>query len=111
LPVLGAIADYSHLKKRMMMLFATIGAATTIGLFFIQGTAYVLGGLLFIIANLAFGASIVFYNAFLPQIASKDQRDRVSSFGWAMGYAGGGLLLLLTAEPYLLPGRRSRCWH
>jgi UMF1 family MFS transporter len=95
LPLLGAIADYSHLKRRMMLLFAAAGALSTIGIFFITGDLYVLGGLLFIVANLAFGASIVFYNAFLPQIASPDQRDRVSSFGWAMGYLGGGLLLLL----------------
>ena len=50
---------------------------------------------MYIIANLAFGAAMVFYNAYLPDIASEDQRDRVSSFGWAMGYLGGGLLLLL----------------
>ena len=72
-----------------------MGALSTIGLFFITGPAFVLGGLLFILANLAFGASIVFYNAFLPDIASEDQRDRVSSGGWAMGYAGDALLLLI----------------
>ena len=71
LPLLGAIADYSRLKRRMMLLFATIGAATTIGMLFITGDLYVLGGLMFILANVAFGASIVFYNAFLPQIARK----------------------------------------
>ena len=71
-----------------------LGAICTIGLFFIQGNLFLLGGLLFILANLAFGASIVFYNAFLPLIASEDQRDRVSSRGWALGYAGDALLLL-----------------
>ncbi len=95
LPVLGAIADYSNLKRRMMLFFAVLGALSTIGLFFVTGPAFVLGGLLFILANLAFGASIVFYNAFLPDIASEDQRDRVSSGGWAMGYAGDALLLLI----------------
>jgi UMF1 family MFS transporter len=95
LPLLGAIADYSRLKRRMMILFATLGALSTLGIFFITGDMYLLGGLLFILANLAFGASIVFYNAFLPQIASPDRRDRVSSYGWAMGYLGGGLLLAL----------------
>jgi UMF1 family MFS transporter len=95
LPILGAIADYSNLKRRMMLFFAVAGAVSTIGLFFISGSLFVLGGLLFIIANLSFGASIVFYNAFLPEIASEDQRDRVSSGGWAMGYAGDALLLLL----------------
>ena len=100
LPILGAIADYSNLKKRMMLFFAVLGALCTIGLFFITGPLYVLGGLLFILANVAFGASIVFYNAFLPQIASEDQRDKVSSRGWALGYIGGGLLLLLNLILY-----------
>jgi UMF1 family MFS transporter len=101
LPILGAIADYSHLKRKLMAGFAVAGAACTIGLFFISGELYVLGGLLFIVANLCFGASIVFYNAFLPQIATEDQRDRVSSGGWAWGYAGGGLLLLINLGIYL----------
>jgi MFS transporter, UMF1 family len=100
LPVLGAIADYSNLKKRLMLFFAVLGAACTIGLFFITGPLYLLGGLMFILANVAFGASIVFYNAFLPEIASEDQRDKVSSRGWALGYVGGGLLLLLNLILY-----------
>lgn len=95
LPVLGAIADYSHLRKRMLMLFSTLGAVTTALMFFITPGLHLLGGILFIIANLSFGASIVFYNAYLPDIASPPHRDSVSSRGFAMGYAGGGLLLLL----------------
>jgi UMF1 family MFS transporter len=95
LPVLGAIADYSHLKKRLLLLFAYLGAAATVLLFFITADMVLLGGALFILANLAFGAAIVFYNAFLPEIASPDRRDAVSSRGFAMGYLGGGLLLLL----------------
>jgi UMF1 family MFS transporter len=93
LPVLGAIADYSHLRKRMLQLFATLGALMTIMLFLVTDQYWWLGGVLFIGANLAFGAAIVFYNAYLPDIASEDQRDRVSSFGWAMGYLGDGILL------------------
>jgi UMF1 family MFS transporter len=61
----------------------------------VQGNLIVLGGVLFILANLAFGAAIVFYNAFLPDIASPNKRDTVSSQGFAFGYLGGGLLLLL----------------
>ncbi|MBI3738149.1 MAG: MFS transporter [Chloroflexi bacterium] len=95
LPILGAIADYSHLRKRMMQVFATIGALMTILLFFVSGNLWWLGGLLFIFANLAFGAAVVFYNSYLPDIASEDQRDRVSSYGWAMGYLGDGILLAL----------------
>jgi UMF1 family MFS transporter len=95
LPILGAIADYSHMRKRMMQIFATIGAIATLLMFFITGELWWLGGVLFIFANLAFGAAIVFYNAYLPDIASEEERDRVSSYGWAMGYLGGGLLLAL----------------
>ena len=101
LPILGAIADYSHLRKRMMQLFATIGALATILMFFVTGNLWWLGGVLFIVANLTFGGSIVFYNSFLPDIASEEQRDRVSSYGWAMGYLGGGLLLALNLAFYL----------
>ena len=99
LPIMGAIADYSHRRKQMMQLFATIGAIATILMFFITAPVWWLGGVLFIIANLAFGASIVFYNSYLPDIASEDQRDRISSYGWAMGYLGDGLLLILNLYP------------
>jgi len=101
LPILGAIADYSNLRKQMMRLFATIGAVATILMFFLTGGLWWLGGVLFIIANLAFGAAIVFYNAYLPDIASEEERDRVSSYGWAMGYLGGGILLAFNLAFYL----------
>jgi UMF1 family MFS transporter len=93
LPLMGAIADFSHRKKQMMGLFAYLGAAATMGMYFLEGANYLLGGALFVIANLSFGASVVFYNSFLPEIAYPDERDHVSSMGWAMGYLGGGLLL------------------
>ncbi len=100
LPVVGAIADYSHIRKRMMQVFATLGAVMTILMFTVTGSVWWLGGLLFILANLAFGASIVLYNSYLPDIASEDQRDRVSSYGWAMGYLGDGILLALNLAFY-----------
>jgi UMF1 family MFS transporter len=95
LPILGAIADYSHLRKRMLQIFSTMGAVLTVLLFVVTGQTWWLGGVLFIAANLAFGAAVVFYNAYLPDIASEGQRDSVSSFGWAMGYLGDGILLAL----------------
>lgn len=103
LPLLGTIADYTHLKKRMLLAFAYTGAVATIALIFVRvdlsviGTngAIMMASLLLIIANFCFGAAVVFYNAFLPDIASPDLRDTVSSRGFAMGYLGGGLLLLI----------------
>lgn len=101
LPIMGAIADYSNAKKRLLGVFAYIGALATLCMYFVQGDNYLLGGLLFLLANLAFGASIVFYHAFLPEIASPDRRDAVSSQGWATGYLGGGLLLAVNLAFFL----------
>jgi UMF1 family MFS transporter len=95
LPVLGALGDYSDLKKRMMALFCYLAVIANCLMFFIKGGLYLWGGVLFIIANVCFGASNVFYNAFLPEIASDDQADKVSSRGYAYGYLGGALLLVL----------------
>jgi UMF1 family MFS transporter len=95
LPVLGALGDYSDLKKRLMVLFCYIAVVANCLMFFIQGNLYIVGGLLFIVANVCFGASIVFYNSFLPEITTEDQADKVSSRGFAYGYLGGALLLTL----------------
>jgi UMF1 family MFS transporter len=95
LPVLGALGDYSNLKKRMMALFCYVGVIANCLMFFVQGNLYIFGGLLFIVANVAFGASNVFYNAFLPEITTEDQADKVSSRGYAYGYLGGAILLAL----------------
>jgi UMF1 family MFS transporter len=95
LPVLGGIADYSNLKKKMMAIFCYIAVAATCLMFFVDGQLYWLGGILFIVANLGFGAAVVFYNGFLNEITTEDQRDKVSSRGFAYGYLGGGLLLAL----------------
>ena len=95
LPILGALGDYSDLKKRLMALFCYIAVIANCLLFFVKGDLYLLGGLLFIIANVCFGASNVFYNAFLPDITTEDQSDKVSSRGFAYGYLGGALLLVV----------------
>jgi UMF1 family MFS transporter len=96
LPILGSVADYSHLKKKMMAVFCYLGVTATCLMFFVSGRLYWLGGLLFVIANLGFGAALVFYNSFLNDITTEDQRDKVSSRGFAYGYLGGGLLLGLS---------------
>ncbi|OLE55245.1 MAG: MFS transporter [Acidobacteria bacterium 13_1_20CM_3_53_8] len=93
LPILGALGDYSTLKKRLMALFCYLGVAATCALFFLKEGMHLFGALVFILANLSFGASVVFYNAFLPEITTENQRDKVSSRGFAYGYLGGGLLL------------------
>ncbi|HYO82263.1 MAG TPA: MFS transporter, partial [Bryobacteraceae bacterium] len=95
LPLVGAAADRSPSKKRLLGFCAFSGATATMAMFLLQGTAYLQGGILFVIANVAFGAAAVVYNSFLPEIAAPEDRDRVSSRGWGIGYFGGGLVLAL----------------
>ncbi|MCI0688562.1 MAG: MFS transporter, partial [Sporichthyaceae bacterium] len=100
LPITGALTDRTRHRKKLLALFAYIGAAATCGFFFLTGDNYLLGGGLFLVANVSFGASIVVYNSFLPSLANPDDRDRVSSLGWGMGYVGGGVLLLVNLAAY-----------
>ncbi|WP_089154037.1 MFS transporter [Micromonospora sp. NBS 11-29] len=95
LPVIGAIADRSAHKKRLLAAAAFTGAGATIAFAFVTGERYLLGGVLFLIANISFGAAVVVYNSFLPQLGGPDDRDGISSRGWAIGYLGGGVLLAL----------------
>jgi UMF1 family MFS transporter len=95
LPILGALGDYSDLKKRLMAVFCYIAVTANCLMFFVKDDLYLLGGILFIVANVCFGAALVFYNAFLPEIATEDQTDKVSSRGFAYGYLGGALLLVV----------------
>lgn len=95
LPLIGGLVDKTNLKKTILGFAAYIGAFSTLALFFLDGDRYLFGGLMFLLANIAFGASVVVYNSILNDIATIDERDAVSSKGWAFGYIGGGLLLLL----------------
>ena len=95
LPILGALGDYSNLKKRLMAIFCYIAVAANCLMYFITEGRYLFGGVLFIVANVCFGAALVFYNAFLPDITTEDQADKISSRGYAYGYLGGAILLVL----------------
>lgn len=100
LPVAGAWADRTRNKKRLLGSLAYLGAFATVAMYWLEGTRYLLGGALFLFANLAFGASIVVYNSFLNDIAPAAERDDVSSKGWGIGYLGGGILLALNLVLY-----------
>lgn len=100
LPLVGAIADHGRKKKELLGLFAYLGAGATMAMYFLEGTNYLLGVVLFFLANLAFGCANVVYNSFLPEIAAPEDRDSVSSTGWALGYLGGGILLILNLALY-----------
>jgi len=91
----GAIADRSAQPTRLFAAFAWTGAAAAASMFLVTGTNWQLGVLLLILANLCLGSSLVIYDSMLCRIAAPDERDHVSSRGWALGYLGGGLLLAL----------------
>jgi len=93
LPLVGALADARGWKKPLLLLCAYLGAGATVGLYWVDSGRYWLGGVLFVLANLCFGMSVVMYNAFLPALAAPHERDMVSARGWAIGYLGGGALL------------------
>ncbi len=93
--VVGALVDRSPRPTRLFGAFAWSGAVAASLMVFVAGTNWLLGALLLVLANLALGASLVVYDSLLIRIAGPDERDRVSSRGWALGYLGGGLLLAL----------------
>ncbi|MEO6605556.1 MAG: MFS transporter, partial [Aeromicrobium sp.] len=105
LPIVGAVADRVDSKKTLMARLAWCGAAVAALMFFVTGTNWQLGAGLLVVANLFYAASIVVYDAILVEVAEPDERDRISSQGWAFGYLGGGLLLavnlaIVTVKPF-----------
>jgi UMF1 family MFS transporter len=103
-PVLGAIADYAAVKKRLLAIFLAIGAAATGAMYFIGRGDWQLALVLFVIGNVGVAGSIVFYESMLPHLVGEDELDRVSSAGYAMGYIGGGVLLAINVLMMSKPG-------
>jgi len=108
-PVLGAIADFRGSKKTFMAFFIGLGVLSTALMFFVQQPDdWLLGSILYITGTIGFAGSLVFYDALLPHVANHDEIDFVSARGYAMGYIGGGLLLLINVimiffGPNLIP--------
>jgi UMF1 family MFS transporter len=94
-PILGTLADYVAIKKRMLATFLGMGVAATAMMYFISRGDILLASILFILANVGANGSFVFYEALLPHVARPDEMDRVSTAAYAMGYIGGGVLLVL----------------
>ncbi len=104
LPVVGALADRSGHKKWHMAGFAWAGSFCAALLFFMQGDHWQLGAVVIVLSSMLGGCSLVSYYAILVDISTEDERDRVSSHGWAFGYLGGGVLLALNLVMVLLHG-------
>lgn len=103
-PILSSIADYKGNKKSFMRLFCYIGAISCCGLFFFTGQTVELGVILASIAAAGYYGSLVFYNSFLPEIATEEQRDKLSAQGFSYGYIGSVLLQLICFVFVLSPG-------
>lgn len=102
-PMLSGIADYAGWKKRFMMFYVVLGSVSVANLYFFNETNVAWGVIFFILAGIGWGGSLVYYNGFLPEIASPDQYDRVSAKGFSLGYVGSVLLLLIGLVPILFP--------
>lgn len=102
-PVLGAIADYSGAKKRFLAAFAIPGMLAAALMVFISTGDWLLAVILYIIGEIGFSGSLIFYDSLLPHIAKPDELDAVSARGYAMGYLGGGLLLAINILMIQMP--------
>ncbi|GGF16194.1 MFS transporter [Halobacillus andaensis] len=94
-PILGAISDFSAAKKKFLMFFAFMGMIASVLLAFVGEGDYLLASLLLIVGTIGFSGGNAFYDAFLPEVADEENMDKVSSWGFAFGYIGGGILLAI----------------
>ena len=99
-PMLSGIADYSGSKKKFMQFFTYLGSLSCIGLYFFTGENIEYGIACSVLASIGYAGSLVFYNGFLPEVATNDRMDSVSARGFAMGYIGSILLLILNLLLY-----------
>jgi MFS transporter, UMF1 family len=102
-PILGAAADYSQSRKKILFLFTLASVIATALLCFVDAGMLLIGAILFIIANIGFEGGIVFYDSFLPDITAPKNYGRVSGYGFAMGYLGALAILILNI-PFLKDG-------
>jgi len=108
-PFLGGIADYAGLRKRLLALYTIICIASVAGFTLLTPGAALLGFILIVLANIGMEGGLVFYNAFLPQIAPAEYQGRVSGWGFTIGYAGS-IISLLIAIPLVKTGRLELVW-
>ena len=102
-PAMGYMADRMAGKKLFLTIFAVLGAGASILLFIPHGDMYRLAGGIYILANIGFAGANIFYNALLPHVARDEDIDQVSTKGYALGYLGGGLLLIINVLMFSMP--------
>ena len=108
-PFLGGISDYSGLRKRLLVLYTTVCIAAVAGFCLLTPGAILPGFILIVMATVGMEGGLVFYNSFLPEIAPVHYQGRVSGWGFAVGYAGS-IISLLIALPLAKAGRFELMW-
>ena len=101
-PVLGAMADFSGAKKKFLTRFVILGVTGAGLLFFVREGDWLMASLFYILGNVGFSGANVFYDSLLPHVAEEDERDQLSSRGYAFGYLGGGILLAINLAMIML---------
>ncbi len=102
-PLLGAVADRAGARKKFLLTFGLLGVVMTGSLYFVQRGDWVAATTLYVLASVGFLGGNIFYDALLVNVAHPNQRDRVSSLGYALGYLGGGLLFAVNVWMTLQP--------
>src|ERR1700712_5381166 len=103
LPILSSIADYRGNKKIFMIFFTMMGSLACCGLFFFTAKTLEMSVILFAIAAIGYSGGFVFYNSYLPEIATLDMQDSVSAKGFTYGYIGSVLLQVICLVFVLMP--------
>ena len=102
-PILSGIADYNGSKKRFLQIFCLIGSISCSSLYFFDSNNIEFGVLAFMMGTIGWAGSLVFYNSYLPEIATDEEQDKVSAKGFAYGYIGSSILLILNLIVILNP--------
>ncbi len=110
LPILSGVADYSGKKKAFLRFFCYLGSIACMGLYFFEVETIELGMVIFAFAGIGFWSSLVFYNAYLPEIAPPEKHDKLSAKGFSMGYIGSVILLIVCLGFVLSQPEESRGW-
>ena len=102
-PILGAYADIGTKRKKLLLLFASLGILCTASFYFIPQGEWMLAALLYAIAAVGFSGGNVFYDSLIVSVSDNENRNRVSALGYSLGYLGGGLLFLINVIMFLNP--------
>jgi MFS transporter, UMF1 family len=94
-PMLGAVADIKGWTRRLLIIFATAGSILTMGMIVLRSGQWVLGGTLYVLSNFCFGTSLAFANAYLPRLTRPERQGSLSGWGFAAGYVGGAVALII----------------